>query len=125
MPIFAFQALPVQTPAHIARDDNIHSPAANCLYRTSISVYPTLTNLDTLPLVDTIPMMHLHEGKQNNADVQFFKTRRKTNDSYRRFDEDCIHAQKTLFKSYATLYIAHLDKNKGKCRQGFMQELVE
>jgi len=64
-------------------------------------------------------------GKQNNANVQLSKKRRTTKDSYRRFDEDCTHAQKTLIKLYATLYIAHLGKNKGKCRQSFMQELVE
>jgi hypothetical protein len=57
--------------------------------------------------------------------VQLSKKRHTTKDSYRRFDEDCTHAQKTLIKSYTTLYIAHLDKNEGKWRQGFMQELVE
>ena len=75
--------------------------------------------------------MHLHEGDQNNADVQSPKKRCTTKEnsdrrcgSYRRFDEDSTHAQKTQIKSY-TLYIAHLNKNKGKCKQGFMQELVE
>jgi hypothetical protein len=75
---------------------------------------------------------HLHEGEQNNADVQSSKKRRtaKVNSdgrggSYRRFDEDSTHAQKPLIKVYTTLYIAHLDENKGKFRQGFMQELVE
>ncbi len=70
-------------------------------------------------------MIHLPLGERNNADVQSSKKRRTTKDSYRRFDEDCTHAQKTLIKLYATLYIAHLDKNEDKCRQGFMQELVE
>ncbi len=78
-------------------------------------------------------MMRPHEGKQNNADVQLSKKRRTTKDnsderghgSYRKFDEDSTHAQKNLIKLYTTLYIAHLDKNKGKCRKGFMKELVE
>jgi hypothetical protein len=46
-------------------------------------------------------------------------------DSNRRFDEASTHAWKSLIKTYANLYIAHLDKNKGKCKQGFMQGLVE
>jgi hypothetical protein len=68
--------------------------------------------------------------KQNN-DVQSSKMRRMTKDSsdvrgpYRRFDKDSTDAWKTLIKLYATLYIAHLDKNDGKCKQGFMQEPVE
>ena len=76
--------------------------------------------------------MHPHEGKRNNANVQLSKKRctAKGNSdgrggSNRRFEEASTHAQKSLIKSYASLYIAHLEKNKGKCERGFMQGLVE
>ena len=72
------------------------------------------------------------QGEQNNAALSF-KKRRNTNDensnerggSYRKFDEDSLHARKVLIESYAALYIAHLDGNSGKCKRGFMQGLVE
>jgi hypothetical protein len=64
--------------------------------------------------------------------VQSSKKRRTAKDnsdgrggSNRRFDEACTHAWKSLIKSYANLYIAHLDENKGKCKRGFIQGLVE
>jgi hypothetical protein len=76
--------------------------------------------------------MHPHEGERNNADVQSSKKRRTAKDnsdgrggSNRRFDEASTHAWKSLIKSYANLCIAHLDENKGKCKRGFMQGLVE
>ncbi len=131
---FCFPSTAHLNPSSYCMQWQLRSPAADCLYCISISVYPyihpsitplDMINLDTLPLVDTMPMMHPHEGKRNNVDVQLSKKRCTTKDSYRRFDKDCTHAQKTLIQSYATLYIAHLDKNKGKCRKGFMQELVE
>jgi hypothetical protein len=72
--------------------------------------------------------MHPHTGEQNNADVHSSKKRRTAKDNSdgrggwnRRFDEASTHAQKSLIKLYAILYIAHLDKNKDKCKQGFMQ----
>ena len=90
-----------------------------------------LTNLDTT-LLATMSKVHPHEGKQNNANVQLSKKRYTAKDnldgrggSNRRFDEASTHAGKSLIKSYTNLYIAHHDKNKGKCKRGFMQGLVE
>ncbi len=90
-----------------------------------------LTNLNTT-LLATMSKMHLHKGKQNNANVQLSKKRYTAKDnldgrggSNRRFDEASTHAGKSLIKSYTNLYIAHHDKNKGKCKRGFMQGLVE
>jgi hypothetical protein len=39
--------------------------------------------------------------------------------------EEVAQIEYLLIKSYTNLYIAHLDKNKGKCKCGFMQGLVE
>ena len=71
-----------------------------------------------------VSTIHPNEGEQNNG-VQSSKKRRITKDnpdrwagSYQGFDEDSAHAQKVLTKSYATMYIDHLDENKGKCRKG-------
>ena len=86
------QALPVQTSAPIARNGVIHPPTADCLYchyiRPTITTFVTLsqhdivpTNLDTLPLLATMSMMRPHEGKQNNAAVQFSKKRGTTKDN--------------------------------------------
>jgi hypothetical protein len=61
-----------------------------------------LINLDTAPLA-TMSTMHLHEGKQNNANVQSSKKRRtaKENSNRRggsniRFDEASTHSRKSL-----------------------------
>ncbi len=75
--------LPWPTTSVISTDQS--PPAANLLYR----IY-------WLPLVDTVPTMLPPLGKQNNTDVQSSKKRCTTKDSYRRIDEDCTHARKTL-----------------------------
>ncbi len=50
-------------------------------------------------------MMRPPLGEENNADVQSSKRRRTTKDSYRRFDEDCTHARKTLIKWACNFFV--------------------